>query len=232
MEKFCIPFFIVVLSILSQSVYSSELINVDFTGGGLGKKAASPYEGAGVIGSNEDFWNGFKSDKEHPASGKGDLKNSKGDVTSVSLSYSAQFNFNVAGKPNPEDQYGGVFAGKSGAPAESMMESWLIATESSVANVTFKGLEPNTTYQIYLYSQPNGAGRVTSFTVEGNEEPTSKETQPSELQAKGFIKGQNYLVFETKPKADGSLSLLFKSIHGEGSLNGIQILSKEASGYN
>lgn len=108
----------------------------------------------------------------------------------------------------------------------NLMDAYLIAdpTESYLDEPGPPGeikltLTPNTTYNVYLISSADTAGRTTEFNLNNVEQNSVYSST-----ATTFVDGENYVVYTATSDSNGHIKIFFDAPNGmEGDLNGIQI---------
>ena len=204
----------------SASALSNAVIDVDFTAG------TSPLQaGAAVIGSSGDVWNNLNNPylSGTPISVSGvPLEYANSSPSPVKLSYTAELATQTTGSA----PYVSPFAG---GPFVDLMGAYLIAdpTEPYLdygggpGSVTFTGLTPGGSYNLYLYSgaDMNAQGRATTFTL-----GSTKLTAAFNDAVDTFAPDVNYVEFSNVVASGGSISFSYDGSPGaEADLNGIQL---------
>ena len=192
----------------------AALINVDFNGGSYQNGVANgpTQSGPAVIGVSGDYWNGFVDADPSVRTGEA-LLDSTGAATSVTLDYSAGFNYDSM-------SWGTSPFVTAKSPVADLMVEFIGAGAGSKATLTLHGLAAGK-YDLYLYSAPdsgNAQSRVTTFQVNGLTNSVGPNNSAGEL-----IEGTNYLHLIPTVGTDGLLNVSFDGGTGEGDLNGFQI---------
>ncbi len=191
----------------------AKLIDVNFTqnssAGGGGPSPGPTMNGAAVLGSAGDQWNGISS-----SSGTGiSLIYSDGTVSPVKMVFSSGGGYNVF-------DYGGTTPFAGGANT-ALMEDYLYNNGVS-QTITLSGLAPNTAYNLALYNGANTSanGRTTYFTVNSNTLSSTWTGTCSTL-----IPGIDYVYFPAAwSDGTGTLSITYTGNgSAEGDINGFQI---------
>ena len=190
------------------AAFMSGLVNVDFDNGG------SAMSGPAATGSAGDFWNTF-SGSSQPTPQALTLVDGATD-SGATVKWSAKGTYN-GGAQNP--------APAGGNP---LLQDYLYNnTNDPLQGVaTIAGLDPTTTYQLYVYNGSNQANRITNFNVIG----AATQSGSSKYQKLAtYTSGSNYLMFSLTPDTNGEIAIQFYGNNGadgggnEGNLNGFQL---------
>ena len=201
------------------SVFNGLQIYGDFTSHGTilnaeikGSTQVVAYSGAGAIGSNQDLWNlvsGYGFSKSATGSS---LLDAAGDTTSVSVQISK-------GQPS--------FADAVGSVANTLIDQY--ASYGGSLSVTVTGLNPSTSYDLYLFGSNGGGALGGAFTI------TTGTTTAGTLSttANGFdgnyTAGRDYVSFAgnsaVTSSSTGSIAFTVTGAGGSTSavFNGLQI---------
>jgi len=199
---------------LTAGLIHAQLINVDFNNNSYGTLNGRPgpnpgptMSGAAVLGTVGDQWNGINSTNGNGLS----LFYANGSASTVTMTFTSGGGYDVK-------NFGGPYP-FTNTPYASLMEDYLY-TLSSAKTITLSDLATNATYNLVLYNAAdNGAaGRVTSFTVNGNTQSSTWNGTSSTL-----IAGVDYVDFASA-LSDGSGNLVI-TYNGspEGDIDGFQL---------
>ena len=189
-------YFAAALALLAlTSLPCDAAVNVDF-----GMAAIPSYSGIGVVSEAGAYWNAISGSQPQ-------VCDSGGAATSVGVEFGSDTQI--------ADWYAPLLA-------PDLMKDYLYSFSPDVDQVWIIGLDPNETYDLYLYSQ-NGssANAKTTFTVGG-----LNKTVTNAGNGGSFVLGRNYTVYTgVSPAADGRLSIQYSDAKGVGStLNGFQLV--------
>jgi hypothetical protein len=202
--------------VASAASASASLINVDFSGS---------YTGQAATGASGDIWNTVSGGS---SASNLSLKNSAGNATSVTMSYSAVGMYSSSSDTSMSF-HGGTLDG--------LMSSYLYTNSSSTPiKVTLSGLAAGT-YDLYLYSASNVKTRVTTFTGSTSVDTTGVSVVLGPNSASTLIQSTatvydstntastNYGVLELTVGTDGILTITSTMNSGESDLCGFQLVS-------
>lgn len=215
--------------------FIDDSVNVAYGGGNVPAPAAM--SGAAVIGSPGDLWNGlggfaYSAYPNGATFTSGTLLYANGSASGITLSLSAPsgtYDANAAGFNNHSlfswaslaDEQNDI--GYPYTPWAGLMASCLAANSTAATGfVTLRGLAPGGVYNLYTYNasdQNEGAGRTSTFTVNGVTQTSTYSYQTN------LVKGADYLEF-TNVVADstGTLTINFGDlIDSESDFNGFQL---------
>jgi hypothetical protein len=203
----------------------AQLINVDFNGnsvgqayGGGGAAVGPTQSGAALIGSAGDTWNGISDSmltfSSYPSGASASglaLNYANGGASGVTMSLTGDGTYD-ANEPN----WGNTSAFTTAAsPYSNLMEDLIYA--NSPQSITLSGLAANTAYNLIIYSagdQNVGAGRTSTFTVNGNTQTSFWNGTTSTL-----IAGQTYVQYNSAlTDGLGKLVINFGVAGGSGAL--------------
>ncbi len=180
---------------LAQAGFDAGLVNVSF-----GNKGAA-YEGKAVAGADGDKWNAPDGDRGE----KIKLVDAKEKVTDVTLTFAA------TGTWDAED------AGFVGTNWEKLLRHYIFANEPQ--SIALSGLTPGAKYDVIVYSASNTDGRKTKISIGDDAKTTTYSMEKKEL-----ADGVNYAKLTASADADGTLTVKFEGVDGEGNVNGLQIM--------
>ncbi len=176
-------------------------INVDFGNGPLQTgSAAAPAAGG--------LWNRATTTN---SAGTGPLVSSTNAVTPVQLAFDSlsQFsNNNTAAEIGSNGQF------------KSLMQDYFYTSQSK--NFTLSGLDPQKSYDLYLYGQGDGVGQDSLFTFSDQLANTTYDSPNNNGQ---LLEGVEYVLFRGKKSdATGQLAFIFSGWGGVGGFNGFQLV--------
>lgn len=189
---------------------ATELIDINFFPYG-GTYSGTAYEGIVNGESGTQTWNNFyegtmTNQSLNYADGTGDSGvDISYDFTSVDGSYESGFS---------SGQYAGLMNGN------------VYTTNGTTATLSFSGLTANTSYTLYVYTQPNGVtlnGQQLTVTSNGTTIATSAAANTS---TSTFVLGQNVLMETVTSNDKGEINLTFSGSgipDARATVNGIQL---------
>ena len=184
------------------------VINVQFQ-----SPATNGFVGPAVIGNYVDLWNSFKS----PAGNRPILYDDAGNLTGVGITYSSPSGTTVT---NVSGGSGGFCT--EATPYCGMMQSYLTVPSGTSGTIALTGFVPQSTWDLYLYTQSDTDGRTLSVTANGGSPVTT--TTPSATADSAFILNKNYLLAPATADSSGNITLVFNTANGqEADLNGLQL---------
>jgi hypothetical protein len=181
--------------LLSALAQATPLLDVQFGGTG------PAYTGAAVDGTAGDYWNYLTEP------GNISLDDTAGDPTGIVLTDSDS---------SFTSPFGGGF---SSTPFAALMAGYLFNTFGNTMTIT--GLEPDATFNLYIYTQGDVAsdGRA----IEVNANGVIGDTAATDATASTFILGQNYLNLAVTADGSGDLTISYATLSGESDINGFQL---------
>lgn len=203
---------------VNAAPFTSGLINVDFdtSAGGTPVNAT----GTAVVGNGaSDVWNVIRGDLATPTKYTDSdvaLVDSDNNSTVVTMDY-----YGTSGYRTGIGQQSPVNLG--------LFDAWLNVSHSTHGLITIKGLDINTTYDLYVYSQSDKINRAVALSITGAESTplTGTITNPANGGATAYVSGENYLKFTLSPDSNGSIAIDFVKAgtdpQQEGDINGFQI---------
>jgi Big-like domain-containing protein/NHL repeat-containing protein len=204
---------------LSAGLLQAQLIDVDFNNNSYGTLHGSPgpnpgptMSGAAVLGAAGDQWNGINT---NTASGTGiSLIYANGNASPVKMTFTSDGGYDVKNNSSHPTPF-------ASTPYDALMEDYLY-TMSGAKTITLSGLATNASYNLVLYNavDDGAAGRITSFTVNGNTQSSTWNGTSSTL-----IAGIDYVQFTSaKSDSSGNLAITYTGSGSlEGDVNGLQI---------
>jgi hypothetical protein len=182
----------------------AALIDVQF-----GRSPGDQYSGRAVVGSGGDHWNDFLSSSGVARA----LETTSGAASGVSLTYSAQGNYDVGGN-----------TAFNSTPYAKLMRTFLYTNRSMT--LTFSGLVAGGTYDLYIYGQSDGNSGNYGGVVTGN--GTSQTAYQSTDSS--FVLGRNYVEFVGVANGGGQLSIVDAVADGRSQtmINGMQLQTAAA----
>lgn len=206
----------ITLLAMTSAVQAGVIANVQFTELDGNNATPTHFSGAVLAGQAGDYWNMLGNAGTNVA-----LKNTANTTSGLSLTWTSG---------NGSWAYGGAFcagtSGFNGTPYANLMDGYLFLTSSysSASHITFSGLTAGSAYELYVYSQGDGAtdGRRMNVSVNGGSVVT---TTAAHAPASTFILGQNYLKLAGIADANGKLDLTYSRYVGEANINGVQLLT-------
>jgi hypothetical protein len=202
------PFLSLSLSLTASAAsIPSHLIDVNFTGSNNPSEGPGPAAtGAAVIGAAGDVWNGLASTP--PTAQPAALVASNGVASGASITWTSNGSWNAASSPSPN-------------PA--LTEAYLYQTSGS-GSVDISGLDPNHTYQLYLYTQNNdGNDRQSDFTVTNGTGTATAQSGDGSQGKSAWLLGTNYTEVTVSPNSHGQIDISFAPQSGEADFNGLQL---------
>ncbi len=222
--------------IILSGNFIDDSINTDYGGGNA--PAPSAMSGAAAIGAAGDKWNGLTASSyggypndAHYTNASGTLSYSDGNLSPVTLSVygpGGTFDNNAInwGSTSPFS-WSSLAAEDAGTGYPNTPYAALMAVALSSYNnaadgygsLNFGGLSPNGTYNLYLYSAGNAAGRTSTFTVGGNTQTSTYDDVTTNL-----VSGVDYVEFAgVTADANGNLDVTFGNGNSECDLDGFQL---------
>ena len=190
----------------SVTVRSFGTINTRWQGAAL-----VSFTGRGAIGVAGDTWTSFSTN-----TGTAVLPDSANQPTPVSVNWSGTAVVN-SGNANG-------FCNPSPNQFCPLMNGYLGKTGGVTDNVNFSGLPANSSWDLYLYQQPNsGTGRQISVIINGT--TTVSTTIPNNAADTSFILNKNYLIATATTDASGNFNIAYRGTAGdnEADINGLQL---------
>ena len=195
------------MSVWNNQQAKAELINIQF----VTEPALQEYSGAAVIGSPGDTWNLIDGSN---VGSEVSLVNSLNEAIS-----GATVNSDGIGLGDNSPSSNGFGSTGTGL----LMNQFLVGFDHGIS---FSGLTPNTTYDLYVYSQgamANENSARLNVQVNGGSTSTTVPFLNSDSQ---FIEGKNFLKLFATTDATGALSIHYSGYDsGVGYINGIQLQS-------
>jgi len=190
--------------LLSAEARAAAILNVQF-----GNQNGTAYTGAAVVGTAGDYWNFLN----HGNGTNVALEDSASDATSMTLTWQG-------GDATAPFDYGFEFTAYA-----DLMAGYLYNTSLQVMNVD--GLTPDTSYDLYIYTQGDSAsdGREIQVSVNGG---SDYSTGPTVSSASTFILGQNYLDIAVTSDGSGQLSIATTPTL-EADINGFQLVQTDSA---
>ena len=194
---------IVMLSLPASALAAADLFNLQFNAPGQGNQQT----GAAVVGTSGDYWNNLQS----LGSGLQTLWDASSSLNSVTFSW------------NSDGAYDTWASGFTNTPYSNLMSGYLYAYSTNSYDLTFSGLQANSAFSAYIYSQgddhPNRQLSVTDLVSSNNY--TTLICNPT---LSTFVAGQNYLLINGTTDANGQVKFRYnKASSSEANINGIQL---------
>jgi hypothetical protein len=184
----------------------ATLINIDY----VDPWSLKTFRGEAIAGTSGDYWNMVT---DYSGEAVLNLKNSQENTTTVSISTQVQM------APNPFNSGSGF----SGTTNENLMNSFIFSNDGATRTITFGGLNADSSYALYLYTQGDdlSSGDKLGVSVNG----VSYVTDLSDGSASSFIMNQNYLQIDALTDSAGNLVINYWRVAGQANINGIQLSS-------
>lgn len=184
----------------------AQLINIDY----VDPWSLKTFRGEAVAGTSGDYWNMVT---DYSGGAVLNLKDRQENTTTVSISTQVQM------APNPF--YSG--SGFSGTTNENLMNSFIFSNDGATRSITFGGLNADSSYVLYLYTQGDDLSSGDKLGVSVNS--VSYVTGQSDGSASSFIVNQNYLQIDALTDSAGNLVINYWRVAGQANINGIQLSS-------
>ncbi len=200
---------VVALGVLLTSVGTAGIIDGQFT------LTSQQYSGPAIVGSDGDYWNYF--DQNYVNFGPVALLDSSGSATAVTLAASGwdpHYQANISAPPN----------GFYGGPYQWLMYGTAAVGFGTSASLTFGGLDPNTQYDFYLYSDWD-YNFALDREADVNANGTLSHIGPGDPIASTFIQGQNYIQMTPTTDAFGALTVTIFNVASQEDITGFQLAS-------
>lgn len=196
---------------------ASNTINVDFN---TTAAASTTYSGTAAAPDTGTTWNGVAIVPGAAGSTftSGPLVASDGAATPVTVSLSNFLSYNAAERP----------ATLASALFTDFAYQRVLGPGGPNAGFAIKGLDPASSYDLYIYGQNGGYGStINLFTIDGVTQYTTNAGNIATL-----VKGTNYVVFSgLTPSAQGMITGVFNvaKVADNAAFNGLQIVKVGAA---
>ena len=181
------------------------LVNIDVTPGA---------SGAGAIGSAGDFWNTANIAAEPgmtvsagPFTAADGTTATTVKITNYNLKQGAQTltATQVGEVPNPS-MFG---SGTSGSNYEYVVPGFTGYDGSPTSGYEFvlSGLDPSTTYDLYVYDGCPVVPRPSSYQVVGATTPSTQTIADQLYSGTSWVEGENYVMFTLQPDSNGDIAI-------------------------
>ncbi len=120
--------------------------------------------------------------------------------------------------------YTGGCCGGFGSAYDNLADGYL-SDHGGTDTVTFNGLQPGQSFELYLYSERDCGCSSGTFSVNGSASQTTSTGLPD-----AFVLGENYLVFNGTANSGGQITIDYAPSpgSGEGEINGLQLVTTGA----